>query len=236
MESKKIQFKNGILDGLPIGLGYLPISFSFGMLGMLGKVPPIVVLMMSMTCFTSSGQFAALNIMMAGGTYVELVAATLVINIRYMLMTLGLSQKIEKMSFVKRLAISFGITDEVFAVAAMKPHKVTYTYMTGLIALPYIGWISGTVLGIIISDLLPPVIAAAMGISLYAMFLAIILTPARHEKSIFTVVLVSAVFSCLLYYIPLFGIISDSWKMIISSVIAAALGATFFPHKEDNTQ
>lgn len=233
MESKKIQFKNGLKDGLPIGLGYLPISFSFGMMADLGGVPAHIGLLISMLCLTSSGQFAGLNIMINGGTYLETAITTIVINLRYMLMSLALSQKTEKMSFVKRMIISFGITDEIFAVSALKPHKVTYWYMLGLTVLPYAGWSLGTLAGILIADILPDVIASAMSITLYAMFIAIFVPAAKKEKSVLIAVITAALISYILYYTPLSEIVSDSWKMIIAAVAASAVCASIFPHRED---
>lgn len=233
MKNRKIQFKNGIRDGLPIALGYLPVSFSFGMIATAGGLPPLAALLISMTNLTSAGQFAGVNIICAGGTYIELAVSTFVINIRYMLMSLALSQRIEKMPLIKRMLISFGVTDEIFAVAAMKPNKVSFAYSAGLISIPYLGWSLGTLLGILISDILPTAIASAMGITLYAMFLAIIIPVSKAKKPVLLVSAAAAVFSALLYYLPAASGISDGWSVIIAAVLASLGGALIFPNVEE---
>lgn len=237
MESKKIQFTNGLKDGLPIALGYLPVSFSFGMLAVAGGLPPLLAVLLSMTNLTSAGQFAGMNIIVSGGTYIELAVSMFVINIRYMLMSLALSQKTEKMPFIKRMILSFGITDEVFAVAAMKPRKISFAYSIGLIVGPYIGWSLGTVLGAFISDLLPEILASSMGITLYAMFIAIIIPASRAKKSVLAVSILAAAVSAVLYYLPLTSSLSGGWTVIIASVIASTFGAAVFPDiKEGDKQ
>ena len=229
--SKSKQFLKGAKLGLPIALGYLPVSFSFGMMAVASGIPAWAAILISMTNLTSAGQFAGMNIISAGGGMWEMAITTFVINLRYMLMSLSLSQKVGNMPLWKRLITAFGITDEIFAVASTTPVKITFSFMLGLIAIPYIGWASGTVLGAFINNLLPEAIAEAMGITLYAMFIAIIIPAARRDKNVFFVLIAAIVVSCIIYFAMPF--ISSGWAVIIAAVIASAIGATFFPHKED---
>ena len=131
----------------------------------------------------------------------------------------------------KRLITAFGITDEIFAVASTVPVKITFPFMAGLIAIPYIGWASGTVMGAFINNLLPKSLADAMGITLYAMFIAIIIPAARRDKNVLIVLIAAVAVSCILYFALPF--ISSGWAVIIAAVLASAIGATLFPHKED---
>ena len=229
--SKSKQFLKGAKLGLPIALGYLPVSFSFGMMAVASGIPAWAAILISMTNLTSAGQFAGMNIISAAGGMWEMAITTFVINLRYMLMSLSLSQKVGNMPLWKRLITAFGITDEIFAVASTTPVKITFSFMLGLIAIPYIGWASGTVLGAFINNLLPEAIAEAMGITLYAMFIAIIIPAARRDKNVFFVLIAAIVVSCIIYFAMPF--ISSGWAVIIAAVIASAIGATFFPHKED---
>ncbi len=229
--SKSKQFFKGAKLGLPIALGYLPVSFSFGMMAVANGIPAWAAILISMTNLTSAGQFAGMNIISAAGGMWEMAITTFVINLRYMLMSLSLSQKVGNMPLWKRLITAFGITDEIFAVASTTPIKITFSFMLGLIAIPYIGWASGTVLGAFINNLLPEAIAQAMGITLYAMFIAIIIPAARRDKNVFFVLIAAICVSCILYFAMPF--ISSGWAVIIAAVIASAIGATFFPHKED---
>lgn len=228
--TKAKQFIKGAKLGLPIALGYIPVSFSFGMLAVAGGIPPWAAIIISMTNLTSAGQFAGINIISAAGGLWELGITTFVINLRYMLMSLSLSQKIEKMPLHKRLITAFGITDEIFAVASTTPVKVTFPFMLGLIAVPYVGWAAGTAMGAFINGLLPKSLADAMGITLYAMFVAIIIPAARRNKRVLYVLIAAVAVSCVIYFALPF--ISSGWAVIIAAVIASAIGASFFPHEE----
>lgn len=226
------QFLKGAKLGLPIALGYIPVSFSFGMLAVAGGIPPLAAIIISMTNLTSAGQFAGISIISAAGGISEIAVTTFVINLRYMLMSLSLSQKIKKMPLTKRLITAFGITDEIFAVASTTPIELTFPFMTGLIAIPYIGWALGTALGAFINNLLPQKLAGSMGITLYAMFIAIIIPAGSKEKNILFVLIIAIALSCSIYFFLPF--ISSGWTVIITAVTASAAGAFFFPHKEDN--
>lgn len=229
---KHIELKNGLKDGLPICLGYLAVSFSFGMVAVGGGLPVWAAAGLSMTNLTSAGQFAALNLMLANAPLVEIGLATLIINIRYLLMSLVLSQKLEKMPLAKRLLLAFGITDEIFTVASTRYQRVGFWYMLGLIVTPYIGWSAGTVLGACINGLLPAAVSNALGISLYAMFIAIVIPAARQDRAVGVTLLLAVAISCGLYYIPGLSALSAGWAVILTTVAASALAATFLPREE----
>lgn len=224
--TKTKQCLNGAKLGIPIALGYLPVSFSFGMLAVAGGIPPWAAVIISMTNLTSAGQFAGINIISASGGIWEMGITTLIINLRYMLMSLALSQKIEKMSLLKRLVTAFGITDEIFAVASTTACKVTFPFMTGLISIPYIGWTAGTVLGTYVNKILPESLSDSMGITLYAMFIAIIIPASRRNRSVLLVLITSVIISSVIYFAMPF--ISSGWAVIISAVLSSALGAFIF--------
>lgn len=227
------ELKNGLRDGLPICLGYLAVSFSFGMIAKNGGLPGFGAIGLSMTNLTSAGQFAAVNLMLAHAPLMEIGLATLIINIRYLLMSLVLSQKIEKMPLFKRLILSAGITDEIFTVASTRPGRVGFWYMLGLILTPYAGWSLGTVLGVFVNDLLPASVASALGISLYAMFIAIVMPAARKSKAVLATLGIAVGLSCILHYTPGLNNISDGWAIILVTLITSAVAATLFPHEEE---
>lgn len=220
----------GIRNGFPIFLGYLPVSFTFGFMAVSGGFPVWLAVIMSITNLTSAGQFAGTNLILAGAGYLEIGLTTFVINLRYMLMSLALSQKLDqKIPLWKRMIFSFGITDETFVVASTQPGNLTNGYMLGLITLPFIGWSIGTLLGGCISTLLPVTLQNAMGIGLYAMFIALIIPASRESKKILLVVLLAIGCNCLLKYIPIFAVISSGFRIIIVTFIAAGIGAIAFP-------
>lgn len=231
---RKSNYIKGIRDGLPICLGYVPISFAFGMLASQSGFPVWISIVISLTCLTSTGQFAGLTIILAGGGYIELAATIFVINIRYMLMSLALSQRLdEKMTTLERCVVAFGNTDEVFAVAMQQTGILKASYMAGLISLPLVGWVGGTFLGAAATSFLPTSVQSALGITLYAMFVAIILPPARKAKPIFVAILIAAALSCLLRYIPIFAGLSTGWVIIIVAVVTSGYCAYRFPINEE---
>ena len=168
-------YKYGIQKGIPIFLGYLPVSFTFGFMAVSGGLPVWLAVFISVTNLTSAGQFAGTNLIFAQAGYLEIALTTFVINLRYSLMSLSLSQKIHHKTPVwKRLIFSFGITDETFVVASMESGTLSAGYLLGLMTLPFVGWSLGTFLGGSVSTLLPLSLQNAMGIGLYAMFLSLI--------------------------------------------------------------
>ncbi|HHX60042.1 MAG TPA: AzlC family ABC transporter permease [Epulopiscium sp.] len=233
----KLNFKNdftyGMKRGLPICLGYIPVSFTFGLMVVDGGLSPWLAIFISLSNVTSAGQFAGLGIILQNGSLVELGVPTLIINLRYMLMSLSLSQKIDpSMSFIKRALISYGVTDEIFAVASIEARKITFAYMCGLIIPPVFGWTAGTAMGAVISSILPRAVQNAMGITLYAMFIAIIVPVAKKSKQVAMVILIGITINSVFTWSHLFDFVSGGWKLIIATVVAASLGAFLFPVKE----
>ena len=226
----KLTFGKGVRDGLPICLGYVSVSFAFGMMVVEGGLPAWVGVLISMTNLTSAGQFAGLDLILSGGLYVELAVTTFVINVRYLLMSLSLSQKIDSsMSGLERLLLSFGITDEIFAVAVQQKEPVNSRYLTGLISMPYVGWALGTLLGATAAGILPLPIRSALGIAIYGMFLAIIIPPAVKARPVAVVVIIAVVLSCLFSWTPGLKDVSAGISIVICTVAAAAVCAVLFP-------
>lgn len=230
-------FLYGLKCGIPIALGYLAVSFGFGISAVNGGLSVLSSVIISMTNLTSAGQVAALGIIAAMGPLGEMALTQLVINLRYFLMSISVSQKLDKsFTIPHRFITSFGITDEIFAVACSQKGEIGKRFMYGLILLPFLGWTLGTLLGASAGEILPLKIKAALGIAIYGMFIAIIIPPARKEKSVAFVVIISAILSCLLYYVPFFSGISSGFSIIICAVITSVLAAAIFPHEDSEEE
>lgn len=228
------RFVKGLRDGVPIGLGYLSVSFTFGMMAVEAGLPAWLALLISMTNLTSAGQFAGLSLLVGGGGLLEMAATQLVINLRYALMSLSLSQKLDAgVRLRDRLLIAFGNTDEIFAMASGQPGLVGKRYLYGLVIIPYLGWAAGTLVGAVASALLPQAVRSALGIAIYGMFLAIILPPARQMRSVRRVLLFSVALSCIIHWAPAFSFVSSGFAIILCAVAASALGAYFYPIREE---
>lgn len=223
-------FNKGIKDGLPIGLGYFAVSFSFGIAGAKFLSWPLVTLI-SMTNLTSAGQFAGLQIMAdAAGTLIEMAIASFFINLRYSLMAVSLSQKVDgNFGTFKRLLLATGITDEIYAVAMGQKSKVNALYFLGLMVLPYIGWSSGTLCGGVCGEILPPMVTNALGVALYGMFVAIVVPPMKHSRPTFIAVAIAIALSLMFKYVPALSGVSVGFAIIICAVLASLVCAFLFP-------
>lgn len=230
-------FRKGLIDGLPVGIGYLSVAFAFGIFAVSSGLRISEALFISMANVTSAGQLAAVPIITGGGLLSELAVSQLVINLRYALMSLSLSQKMDgTVRLLDRFLIAFVNTDEVFAIASAQRESVGRRYLYGLIITPYIGWSFGTLLGAIAGDILPSIITSALGIAIYGMFIAIVVPVARADRATAVCVLIAAALSCLFHYLPMLGSIPSGFVIILCAVIAAGLMAAVAPisaEKED---
>lgn len=234
MAQQTVNFKKGLLDGLPIGLGYLSVSFAFGMMASNGGLPIWATIAISMTNLTSAGQIAGLGLILSGSSIIEMILTQLIINIRYALMSLSLSQKFDKgVTLLHRLLIAFGNTDEIFAVSSSQSGEVGKKYMYGIIIMPYLGWTLGTAIGAIAGQALPHLVCSALNIMIYGMFIAIFIPPAKSYSPVLKVVLLSIVLSCIMSWVPLLNKISSGFVIIICTLISAGLGAFLFPINDE---
>ena len=227
------EFLSGCRRSLPIALGYFPVSFSFGVFVASSGLPLGLATLISITNLTSSGQFAGVSLMLVQASYMETALTLLMINARYFLMSLSLSQKIDqKMSTLERMVISFGITDETFSLASLEQKTLSFPFMSGFILRPILGWTSGTLAGETLTNLLPASLQNAMGLALYGMFLAIIIPASSKSRAIGEVVLLAAILSTLMYVTPLFQELSSGFQLIIATLLAALYGAWRYPIEE----
>lgn len=219
------RFKQGFKDGIPIGLGYLSVSIGIGIAAVNSGLNVITALLISMTNLTSAGEAAGISLIAAGGTLLEMAMVQLVINLRYSLMGISLSQKLDD-SFTTghRLLLSTFITDENFAVLSGQ-EKVNIKYMYGLVLAPYIGWSVGTFIGASAGMVLPPSVTAALGMALYGMFVAIFVPAMKKNKGVTLAVVIAAILSTVMRVVPFLSCISYGFSVIIASVVAAVISA-----------
>lgn len=224
-------FKLGFISGVPICIGYFSVSFAFGIYAVQSGLSVLEAFLISTFNLTSAGQFAGVPIICLSGSLVELAATQLVINSRYALMSISLSQKLgASISNFDRFIISFANTDEVFAVASSSKSNVGKKYMYGLIIPPIIGWTLGTLFGALAGDVLPQMVTSALGVAIYGMFIAIVVPQAKKEKSSLLCVIISLLLSCLFYYLPfLKNVVPSGFTIIICAIIASGTMAVISP-------
>lgn len=227
---RKSAFRKGLINGIPICLGYLSVSFAFGIFAVETGLSAWQAVVLSMSCVTSAGQLAAVPIMAAAGSLAELAISQLVINMRYALMSISLSQKLdERVTLLDRLLIAFVNTDEVFAVASGQFGKVSKWYMYGLMALPWLGWACGTALGALAGNILPAIVTDSLGVAIYGMFIAIVLPETKKSRAVAVCVALAVGLSCLFWFVPVLKAVPSGFTVIICAVAASAVMAWAAP-------
>ena len=223
-------YAKGIKDGIPIALGYFAVSFALGITAREAGITPLQAGCMSAVMLASAGQFAAINVIAAADTLIQMAITTLVINLRYILMSSAMSQKLDKkMSFIHRLILPCFVTDEIFGIATNVEGRLNpfYNYGAATVAVP--GWTIGTILGAAVGSILPERVEMALGVALYGMFLAIIIPGARKNKVLAVLVTVSMVLSFLFAELPVVSEISSSMRIIILTEAISAIAAFLKP-------
>ncbi|MCM1158005.1 MAG: AzlC family ABC transporter permease [Bacteroidales bacterium] len=223
-------YKRGLRNGIPVALGYLAVSFTFGMASAESGLSLWQAVLISLTNVTSAGQFSGLGIIAAEGTYFELALTQLVINLRYCLMSFSLAQKLDKSAPPwHRYTMAYSVTDEIFALDASEPGELSPAYHYGITCIAVPGWVLGTLVGAISGSILPAFVISALGIAIYGMFLAIIIPPAKKDSTVFLVVLSAMGLSFLFAVLPVLKQISSGFVIIFTTVIVAGIAARLKP-------
>ena len=227
-------FKEGVTSAIPICLGYIAVSFAFGIESSKIGMSVLESALTSLLNVTSAGQFSALEVIARNGSYIEIIILQLIINLRYMLMSTALSQKLDSdVNTANRLAISYGVTDEIFAVSALRKGKLMPMFSYGLIITSVFGWVFGTILGAIAGQIMPERLISCLGLAIYGMFIAIIIPDTKKSKPVMAVVVASMFLSTIFSYTPVLNEITSGFRIIIITVIVAAVAAFIAPIKED---
>lgn len=234
--NKKANFTAGVRDGIPIFLGYMAVSFTFGIMGRNAGISAWEAVLISATNLTSAGQFAGLSLISASASYMEMAVTQFIINLRYCLMSCALSQKLDNhLPFFHRFFIAYGVTDEIFGVSIGCKGKLSPYYSYGVISVAAPGWVLGTFLGIVMGNVLPTRVVSALSVALYGMFIAVIIPPAKESRVIRALVLVSMILSLIFTKAPYLNQISSGFRIIILTLVIAGAAAFFFPVKEGNS-
>ena len=232
---KKRWFLRGMRDGVPIMLGYLAVGFTLGIAARNAGMTAFQAGLTSLLNNASAGEKAGFTVIQANEGYLAMAVMMLIINARYLLMSCSLSQKISpETGLIPRLIIGFEVTDEIFGVQMNLPGMICPWYTYGVIAMALPGWSLGTYFGVVMGNVLPANIVSALSVGLYGMFLAIIIPPARENRVIAALVVISMLASCAFAYLPVVSAISPGTRVIILTVAISAAAAYLFPVKEED--
>lgn len=230
-------FRRGLKDGVPIALGYLAVSFSLGIAAKIAGLTPTEGLVASFLNHASAGEYAGFTMIAASATFVEIALATLVANLRYMLMSCSMSQRIDpKMPFFHRIFLGFFLTDELFGIAIARPGYLNPYYTYGAVAIASPCWAVGTMLGVIAGNLLPVSLMSAFSVALYGMFIAIIIPPAKQNKKVLMLIIIGFAASFAASVLPMIKELAEGTRTIIITVAISALAAIFFPIKKEEEE
>ncbi|OCL26526.1 branched-chain amino acid ABC transporter permease [Orenia metallireducens] len=233
----KSPFFSGIKAGIPIAIGYIPIAIAFGLLAKSNNIPNHISIAMSLIVFAGASQFIAVNLLSLITGYPEIIMTTFIINLRHFLMTASLSQKLrDDLSKKSLLLLSFGVTDETFAMASLHKGKLEGNFMLGLNLIAYLAWTGGTAVGVFLGAGLPAIIQSSMGIALYVMFIGLLIPSVKKSNPLLIVAFIALGISSILYYFPIFEGFSAGWTIIITTIIASIIGAILFPEDGDNDE
>ncbi len=222
-------YKRGLLAGIPIALGYLSVSFTFGIIAISYGLTWWEATLISMTNVTSAGQFSGIQTMTLPGHWLDMFISQVTINVRYSFMSIALSQKLNsKFRGIWRWIFAFTITDEIFAVAVSEK-KIHRSFMAGLSTLPYFGWALGTFLGAVLGNILPDSIMSALGLALYGMFIAIVVPVMKEERPVIGAVVIAAILSVMFTYVPVMNKVSSGIAISICAIVSAGIMAFLKP-------
>lgn len=226
-------FVRGMRDGIPICLGYFAVSFALGIAGRGVGMNAVQAFVMSLTMVASAGQFAAINLIGAGAGIIEMITTTIVVNLRYLLMSCSLTQKLSpETKLLHRLALSYCMTDEIFGLSISLDGFLRPVYTYGITMISVSGWCLGTVLGVVAGNILPALVTNALGVAMYGMFLAIIIPPAKENHFLGALVAVSMAASGLFSILPYLKAISSGFRVIILTILIAGIAAVIHPIEE----
>ncbi len=236
MNQNKQWFRRGLHDGIPIALGYFAVAFALGISAKRAGLTAFQATLASLLCNASAGEYAGFTVIASQAPYLEMAVITLIINARYLLMSASLSQKFSPDTpFRHRLLVGFVITDEIFGASVTQPGRLNPFYNYGLAIASLSWWAVGTCLGVVVGNILPELLVTALGVGIYGMFLAIIIPPARTDRVIRILVLLSMTLSFLCSRLPLIRSLSEGSRIILLTVLLSLGAAVLFPVSEEDT-
>lgn len=231
-------FQEGIKDAIPIGLGYFAVAFSLGIAARNAGMNAVQGFLLSFLNNASAGEYAGITVIAANASYIEIAVVTLIANARYLLMSCAMGQRLKPgLSFGHRLLMGYDITDELFGIAIARPGYLEpfYTYGAMLTAIPC--WAAGTACGIIAGNIMPARVVSALSVSLFGMFLAIIIPPAKKDKVVAGLIILAFASSYAASCLPVISSISEGTRTIVLTVVLSAGAAYFFPvHAEGGAE
>ncbi|WP_332629372.1 AzlC family ABC transporter permease [Halalkalibacter flavus] len=230
LSNQKTPFARGLLAGSSIAIGYLPAALTFGLLAKSTGLTFLETMAMSLFVYAGAAQYMALNLIAIGTGAFEIIFTTFIVNIRHLLMSASVRERIDDDHPIIKALYSFGITDEVFAVTTTQEGHVKTGFIIGVSTVAYISWVINSGIGYFVGTILPPTLQQSMGIALYAMFIALLMPSLKkHRKVVFLAVSAALFNSIFSLFLP------SGWSIILATLLSSAGIEFFYRNGGDNT-
>ena len=230
LTDRKKWFVKGLRDGIPIMLGYFAVSIALGISARNAGMTAPQATLASALIMASAGQYIGFTLIAASASYLEVMVMEAIANARYLLMSCALSQKLKpELPLRHRLLMGLWITDEIFGLSVSVEGWLNPYYIYGMAAVATPGWALGTLTGVVLGNVLPVRVVSALSVGLFGMFMSIFVPPARKDRVIAALVVVSFAASYAFNALAWFDSISSGMKIIILTVVISLGAALLFP-------
>ena len=227
---RKQQFTQGLKAGIPVILGFVPVGIAYAIMAGQAGFTPVRTVLMSLTVFAGASQMMACGMVMQGAGLIAIILATFILNLRHLIMSACVFERMQESSTGLRLLAALGVTDEGFAIfTTEKEENDTVWFYLGLVLVTYVSWFAGSAVGALALGVLPPRISASLSVSLYAMFIGLLVPNLRGNMRL---AVLAAVTACLNTVLTRF--MAASWALILSTLVCALAGCFFVDLKEGN--
>lgn len=218
-ESEQAYFKKGVLDGLPISIGYMPVALTFGLIAGATGLSALESVLMSFIVYAGAAQYMALSMIALGSGALEIIVSTFIVNLRHILMSASIHERAEESSKKTRAAYAFGLTDEVFAVVSSQEKPIRTPYIFGVGSIAYASWVIFTWVGYYAGSFLPEVLQEGMGIALFALFIALLVPSVKSQgRAVVLLAFLAAIFNSIFQIFMATG-----WSIMFATIAALAI-------------
>ncbi|MBQ3483002.1 MAG: AzlC family ABC transporter permease [Clostridia bacterium] len=230
--TRKKQYLQGLRAGVPVIFGFVPVGIAYAIMARRAGFSVLETVYMSLSVFAGASQMMAVGLYVQGAGILAMILATFIINLRHVIMGTCIMEKMPPTRPWMRWLLGFGVTDEAFAIfTTEKREKRTPWYFLGLTAVTYASWVAGSAVGAVVSDLLPDILTASLGIALYAMFIGLLVPGLTRNGRLALLVVFTAVVNTFLS-----RVMDSNWALIVSTLASAALGVFFVDLGEETEE
>lgn len=215
--SRKSKFIEGCKKGIPITFGYVPMGIGYAAIAIKAGMTPIETISMSFLVYAGAGQIIAASMVLSGATAIAIILTNFVVNLRYFVMSTCVLNQVEESNTPLNILAAHVTVDESFAMFSLSEDSSIWIYL-GIAITAWLSWCLGAGVGVVILDILPVIVANSFNISLYALFVAILVPAIKENRQIALLVLVTAVLNIIL------GQFLGNWSLIVSTLLGAGIG------------